>query len=249
MKKTRKIKRRQKVRNILLNIFLLLTISSLIFLIIFKSDFFKINNIQVLGNLELDKEDIVKYSQIYIGENIFRINRKNIEENLKKLPYVKEVKIRRILPQDILIDLVEREEKVLVKLISSYQVIDLEGYILKEVDKPDNKLPIILGLNIHGLGRGDNLFNSIDNEELIVFLEEADRLDLLSQIESIDLKSLNNIDILLKSGIDITFGKLDNVEYRLRLLDEVLKDIKEREVKVEKIIMDRGEHPIIITED
>lgn len=249
MKKTRKIKRRQKVRNILLNIFLLLTISSLIFLIIFKSDFFKINNIQVLGNLELDKEDIVKYSQIYIGENIFRINRKNIEENLKKLPYVKEVKIRRILPQDILIDLVEREEKVLVKLISSYQVIDLEGYILKEVDKPDNKLPIILGLNIHGLGRGDNLFNSIDNEELIVFLEEADRLDLLSQIESIDLKSLNNIDILLKSGIDITFGKLDNVEYRLRLLYEVLKDIKEREVKVEKIIMDRGEHPIIITED
>lgn len=249
MRRATKIERRQRIRNILLNIFLFITIASLIFVIMFKSDFFRINNIQVIGNIELNEEDIIKHSQISIGENIFRLSKKDVEKNLKKLSYIKDVEIKRNLPANILINISEREEKALIKSISTYQIIDIEGYILKQTDVSDDNLPIILGLNIYDVSIGDNLFNTIDDEYLIDFFKEGDRLDLLRRIESVDLEYRNNINILLKDGIDIAFGKLDNVEYRLRLLDEILRDIEEKEINVEKILMNRGEHPVIITED
>ncbi|HLR21025.1 MAG TPA: FtsQ-type POTRA domain-containing protein [Tissierellaceae bacterium] len=244
-----KIEKRQRKKKILLSIFLSITILSLISFIIIRSDVFKIRNIEVRGNIKLEEEDIIEHSTVNIGENIFRLRMKDIEERLEKLSYIKEIKVRRSLPATIIIDIVEKEEKALIKTISTYQIIDVDGYVLNQVDTSDGDLPVILGLNIYDVGINDNLFETISDEYVIDLFKEGDKLNLLEEIEFIDVESRNDVKILLKNGIDITFGNLDNVEYRLRLLNEILKDIKEKGINVKGINMNKGDHPVIITDD
>ncbi len=64
-----------------------------------------------------------------------------------------------------------------------------------------------------------------------------------------DLELLDDIKIKLNNGIDIVFGNLDNVKYKLNLLNEILEHITENEIKCSKIIMNKGSHPIIVTDD
>lgn len=244
-----KIQRKQRARRIVFRIFLLITILSIMITIIFKSDLFKIKDIQVIGNNKLAKEDIIDYSSLHKGENIFRIKSKIVERGIKRLPYIKEVQVKRKLPKTIIINIVEREEKALIKSISTYHVIDIDGYVLKQVESEDENLPALLGLNIDNVKLGISLFNDMETHELIDFLGESNKLKLLNKIRYIDLEELDDINIRLNNGIDIAFGTIDNVKYKLRLLNEILYDIEKRDIKCSKIIMNKGEHPIIITED
>ena len=70
-----------------------------------------------------------------------------------------------------------------------------------------------------------------------------------SKIDEIDKKSGNDINIKFKNGIFVAFGRLNNVKYKLSLLDEVLKDIDKKEFEVKEIIMNKGNHPILIIDD
>lgn len=249
MKKMTKIERQEKSKKIKFNILLLITILSVMVFIIFKSDLFIINDIEVVGNSKLLKEDIVEYSALPKGENIFRIKTRISRERIEQLPYIKEVEVKRKLPNTIIIDVVERKEIALIKTISTYQVIDIEGYILQQVESEDENLPTLLGLNIDNPQLGANLFEDMEIPNLQSFLEEAHRLYILNLIKDMDLQILDDINITLNDGIDIAFGTLDNVEYRLRLLNEILKDIEKKGIKIKKIVMNKGEHPIIIMED
>src|SRR5699024_11905207 len=115
-----KIEKRQRKKKILLSIFLSITILSLISFIIIRSDVFKIRNIEVRGNIKLEEEDIIEHSTVNIGENIFRLRMKDIEERLEKLSYIKEIKVRRSLPATIIIDIVEKEDRKSTRLNSSH---------------------------------------------------------------------------------------------------------------------------------
>lgn len=249
MDKTTEIERRNRKKKILLNVFLSITILSIISVIIFKSDIFKIENIVVYGNSKIDENEIIEYSKINIGENIFRLNKVDVKERLEELAYIKEVDIKRNLPDNININIIEKEEKALIKSISTYQIIDMDGYVLNETDEINENLPILLGLNIYDININDNLFDAISDEYIVELFREGDRLELLDKIKSINLEFRNDIHILLKDDIDIAFGNLDNVEYKLQLLNKVLQDIEEKEISVKEIIMNKGDHPIIIRKD
>lgn len=249
VKQKTKIEKRARIKTLILNIFLLITLLSIMVFIMFKSDMFKIQYIEVIGNGAMEKEDIIENSTLYKEENIFRIKTKIAEEKIKELPYIKEVKVKRKLPKTIIIDIVERKEKVLIKTISMYQVIDMEGYVLKHVESKDENLPTLLGLNINNARQGINLFDKLEMPTLVEFLQEGDRLGLLDNMRDIDLETLDNINITLNNGIDIAFGTLNNVKYKLRLLNEILEDLEKKNIKFSKIIMNKGDHPIIITED
>lgn len=249
LQKLTRIERRRKKRQIVFKLFLLMTIISLIIGFILKSDFFRVEKIEVFGNKILNVNKIVEFSNIGKGENIFKIDTKSIREKVEELPYVKEANIKIKLPDTVIIDIIEREETLAVKNISSYLIIDNEGYILKQVEDIDVQLPIVLGLKTGNMQLGSNIFSIPKVEVLVDFIEEGYRLNLLKLIKEIDVEELNEVKIRLNNSIDIAFGSLDNVKYKLSMLEEILKDLEKKEIKSSKIIMNRGSHPIIIIDD
>ncbi len=249
MQKLTRIERRKRNRQIKFKLFLLMTIISLIMVFVIKSDLFKIDKIIVTGNTILDTNKIIESSRISKGENIFKTDTNKIRQNVEELSYVKEGKVRIKLPDTITIDLIERKEAFFIKNISAYIIVDDEGYILQQVDEKHKALPVVLGLKIRQIKSGNNIFTEPKASLLEEFIVEANRLNILKLVEQIDIEIPEQAKIQLNNGIDIAFGGLDNVKYKLGMLEEILKDLEKKEIKCNKILMNRGSHPIIITED
>ncbi len=143
-KKKNKKKRRKKKRPLLRIIVFIAIIGGLYYF--GTSEFFDINEIEVRGNNHYTEEQIREKSGIKIGQNLFKLNIRNARNKILKDPYFKNVDIDRKLPKKIVINVTEREEIAIVKVKKGYSVIDIDGLVLRMVDKPLN-LTEITGFN------------------------------------------------------------------------------------------------------
>jgi len=91
------IEKRKKVRKIKMRI------SSILFALVFifwgiyyllQSDLMNLKEIELNGNEQIEAEEIIYISNLVTNRNIFKYNLKEVEENIKSHPYIKEVKIQ-----------------------------------------------------------------------------------------------------------------------------------------------------------
>ncbi len=216
---------------------------------VFKSDFFNIEKINVDGNNILTDDIIIKASSINIGENIFRIKKSDALDNIDILSYIKAANIKRKLPDTININIEERKRAVQLKMLSSYLLIDNEGYVLEISDKRIDKLPSFVGFNIDELEPGKNISSDDIGIKLLDFFNEDELIPTINKMNTINYDTYGEINIDLNNGISVAFGPLDNVKYKLRLLDKILNDIDKKQLKCNMIIMNKGENPILVLDD
>lgn len=248
MKKLTRVERKRKRKRFFLRLILLIAIISITVSYSFKSGKFSIESIVVKGNYKISKELITNTSGIIIGENIFRVKTSDGEKEIKTLPYIKDVKIERKLPRTININVLERVEIVQMKALSSYMLIDNEGYILEFVDSKNENLPTLVGFDINNVIPGDNIYKFESGKELEELLSMDNHI-ILSKISEIIYESKDDINIIVNNGISVAFGPLDNVKYKLRYLNEILIDIEKRQLPVKMILMNKGENPILVTDN
>jgi cell division protein FtsQ len=245
MKKPTRVEKKMKRRRNFFRFILSLILISLLIVFALKTDFFVINDIKVIGNKNITKDTLINASSINIGENIFKISINSAERNIKKLPYTKEINIMRKFPKGIVMEITERKEMAQIKDISSFILIDEEGQVLDIKDNNKENLPIIIGLKIKNKKLGNNIFSDIDSKKRLDFIKEGYDLGLFQKIEEVDMADNNNINLTLNEDIGVAFGTLDNVKYKLDLLDEILRDIRKDQIPVKMILMNKGDNPII----
>ena len=139
MKKLSRVEKKMRRRRFFLRLLLLISLIIIMFVLALKSEFFVINNIKVLGSNKISKDIIISASSIGIGENQFKISTRDSEKNIEKIPYVKEVKVKRKFPKGILIEVIERKEIFQIAQLSSFALIDIDGYILDIVSTENEK--------------------------------------------------------------------------------------------------------------
>lgn len=245
MEKTTRVQKKIKRRRNFFRFILSLILTSLLMIFALKTDFFVINDIKVIGNKNITKDILIKASDINIGENIFKISIRSGEKNIKKLSYTKEINIMRKFPKSIAIEIIERKEMAQIKDISSFIFIDEEGQVLDIKDNNKENLPIIIGLKIKNKKPGNNIFSDIDSKKKLDFIKVGYDIGLLQKIKKVDMADNNNIKLTLIDDIGVAFGTLDNVKYKLDLLDEILNDLRKDQIPVKMILMDKGDNPII----
>lgn len=226
----------------------LLLLSIVVFFIL-TSSLFNIKKINVINNKIIKRAEIIKTSNIKKNINIFKINSLEIQEKIRVNPFIKSVDINRRLPNTIEINVVEREEAFLLQYLTMYLLVDEEGVIMEHLDSTKSNLPVIKGFNTSVTENGENIFSKDENNNLKIFINEGRKVDILSEIAEFEKDFANDINIKLNNGILVAFGTLNNVEYKLSLLKEILKDINDKDIKAKKIVMNRGSHPILILDD
>ncbi|WMM23354.1 FtsQ-type POTRA domain-containing protein [Tissierella sp. MB52-C2] len=249
MQKLSRVEKKMRRRRFFFRFLLLIILIVSMSVLALNSDFFAINNIKVTGNSKLTKDNIISASSIKLGENIFKISTKLGNENLEKLSYVKDVKIKRKFPREIIINITERKEIIQIKEISSFILVDIEGYILDIVDTENDKLPQLRGLNTEYEKIGDNIFSLEKDNMGIELIKEGQAAKLLSKFKEINMENIGDVNIKLFNGITVAFGALDNVKYKLGLLDTILKDIEKNQRPCTMIVMNKGENPFIVVDD
>lgn len=249
MKKPTRVERKRQRRRIYFRLVLMLALLSVGVGFAFKSDFFNIEYINVKGDSILKKDSIINASGLLIGENLLKISPKETEDKIKLLPYIKDADVKYKIPNTINIQVVERVPVIQLKSLANYLLIDKEGFVVEITDIKKEELPTIVGYSIKEKEPGENIKDDENGIKLEEFFTEDDIIKMIKKINNINFDLEGEINIDLNNGIGVAFGPLDNIEYKLRLLDRILVDIENKQLKCKMIIMNKGENPILVLDN
>lgn len=221
-------------------ILLMLLAGSITYLLL--SPLFNIINVDVTGNSKISIEQIKSLSQIQIGENIFKIKKKEVINNIKENPYIDSVIVSRKLPNTIDIKVEERTATLQLQYANSYVYLNNQGYMLEISDKKLENAPILKGISTkqENIKEGNRL-ESEDLEKLEIvlsILESAKSNDVYQNIKQIDIKEKNDFILYLDEDKKIVyFG--DEKDLSTKML--WIKTMLEREKDIEgELFLNKG---------
>ncbi|MHC2994824.1 MAG: FtsQ-type POTRA domain-containing protein [Candidatus Atribacteria bacterium] len=204
---------------------------------IFSSKFCNIEEVVIKGNDYLSEDEIFSKSQIKLGENIFKLDLKKSIELLKQEPRIKELEIKRIIPNKIIISLKEREGAAIVYISEECFILSKEGIVLSKIDKQEGLvIPLISGLKIARVKIGE----TIDEPEFRTALEIINSANVILPKEFYKVKIFASDDFLLfniDDTLKIRVNKPEEIINKGNLLREALGKIIKEKLSVEYIDM------------
>ena len=110
-------------------------------------DYFKVDGIAVVGNEEISDEEILKLSELKVGENIFDVHPLFAQHRIKENLYIEKVRVKRKLPNKIEISVTERSGKAQFQMGKRFVITDNEGMVLA-IEKEQQKVPLVENIKV-----------------------------------------------------------------------------------------------------
>ena len=152
-KSIRKKKRRKK-RYLLRFIVFLLLCTGIYFAL--HIEYFTVDGITVAGNKDIPDSEIVKLSEIKVGDNIFDSFAFLAERRIKKNLYVEDVNVSRKLPNRIEIIVTERSGKAQLVMGKQFVIIDNDGQVL-EIAREEKEATLLMNIKVKKAKEGKEI--------------------------------------------------------------------------------------------
>ena len=138
-------------------------------------------------------------------------------------PYVKSVKISRKLPDQLNINVVERNATFIVNDGADFYVLN-ENLVIMEKKNSDEglQLPIVTGLTVENRFLGEPMSTDKDKVEVLKEIGEALNKSKI-KVNSVDISNLNNI-VINKGEVQILLGNSDKLSDKLTKMVNILND-------------------------
>lgn len=247
-----KRKRQKKIMRRIRAIIILLIISLGVYLLLTTLPLFSIKNFSVSGNKYIKDNEIVNKSGLIKGENIFKIKKDVKIKNILTEPYIESAEINRVIPDTIEIKVKEKTDRFRVESNNNIVYLGKNGEVLsvieKEKDNKNSKAPYIEGFKLKNVTIGKTLKyqnKNIDSKEYIDFISGISKEEIYKLIKKIKIESDGNVIIEVKDDFEIKLGKFNDMEYKLKLLEEVIKDLNKKKVKFKLIDFTRGKRVVV----
>ena len=195
--------------------------------IILGSSLFNIKKIEVTGNSRISNEMVISLSGLELYKNIFTFNKLSGIGKIKENAYIKNVKIKRKLPDTVKITVQEKTPRYIIQIADSYAYINNQGYIL-EISTEKENMPILTGIttDLSNIKEGERL--SVEDlkkmDMVIKICEIAKSNDLKDLITKIDITDDRNYTIILETeGKTVYLGDCSDLNTRMLYLKSVLE--------------------------
>jgi cell division protein FtsQ len=212
-----------------------------------KTDFLFLKELTIVGQVKLNKEDILSSGKIEMNKNIYMYNVKDIKENLLQNAYIKDVNIKIKFPNKMIIDLVERVDMCAIPYMGSYVLINEEGIVLKveeDINNIDN--PLLTGIKFKNLKVGEKI--KLDDNDFLVkildLLNSCNNANILSNISEINIDKNKNIKLYTVQGVEVLLGKGENLDYKMLELNKILIDLYTRNISKGIVDMRYNAYPV-----
>lgn len=220
-------RRRLKVLFVFFLIVALITVGIMCFTV-----FFPIKRINVSGSEIYSKSEIVKASQLTTDDNLLSVSEEKVEENIRqKLPYVKSVKLKRVLPDAVILTVTDAEEYAYYQSGDGYFVLGDNGYILKEQNEiPENVFQIVTSGIEGNVSQKAQYKNSAEEQlvnTLITYLKEKE-----INIDKIDVSNILQISLEVENRFTVVLGTSDYLTEKIAHLEGMINSIPDRKGKI-----------------
>lgn len=184
--------------------------------LLMASDLFRVEEVSVTGQQRLDQQQVVALSDIQLGLNTFSLDLGLIGRKIEENPWIRQAKVQRIFPRQVVIDIVERKPVAIINMGYLYYI-DEDGEIFKVLDAKDQlNYPIITGFDYEKAQSHDE--NYAQKLKQIVAL-----MDDLKGRKLFDLNQVSEIHHEMDGGLSLfTFDgsvkvKLGNGDYNRKI--------------------------------
>lgn len=227
-------KRIKKVNNSkVVIIFSFLLIIVMLLYTVLNSQMLNSKNITINGNKYIKSEDIIKILDIKDDKNIFRYNIKDMENKLLTNKYIDKVKIKRILPNTLDIDIIETEIVGSLYNKKEYSYIDIQGNFIDKVDEDIKDSNIITVHVDYELTNQQYIkFKNEENrKELLHLLENIKKESIYKKIDKIDMTKTNTLNMYTKDNTSILLNIDEDLQYNISRLSKILLDLQNKKQK------------------
>ena len=109
---------------------------------------FEVKKFSVSGLKRVEENQIIAKAGFDVGTNVFRVNLQEIRKRVEELQWVRHAMVERVLPDQIIIKVTEREPIGLARIRGEIYEFDLEGKILDPDPIRGSSFPILDGLRL-----------------------------------------------------------------------------------------------------
>ena len=253
MASVRHNRKRKRRRSRLGVLFKLLCLAALVAALTFGATvFFQVETIAVTGNSRYTQDEIIAASGVQVGDNLFRMNKKQIsQEILHQLPYVESVSILRGLPSTITFQVTEWDAVAQVEVYAQGQteesgeegesqqaaaketwLISVGGKLLEPVSASHTAPISVTGLTALAPEAGSMLAVPQDQQSKLTaltnVLEKLQQQGMMSRVSSIELTHVSCMVLRLDGSIDAKLPLTGDTAYYLRALNAAVEEENRR---------------------
>jgi cell division protein FtsQ len=234
-----------------LGAFLLMVLFMLsIFVYAYTSDKFNLRNVTFQGCQESNPKRMESVIRRDFPANILRINLAELKARLEREPWVKGVEVRRVLPSDLIIRVLERKPSAIVEFRGELMIADQDGIMLGRNDPKYGRLNVPVFKGVMGKDAEDYLLYQEENaarirQGLLMLTEiESGAPQLTQKISEVDISDPENLKILLVNDtVEVFLGEKDYLKRFRALMDNMGKyqELKDQYTEIESIDLRMGD--------
>lgn len=186
--------------------------------------FFRVNSIEVTGNVRYTASEVIQASGIQMGDNLIALPRSRVSAAIRRqLPYVENVAIRKALPDGVVLKVTERVAAASVPSAEGRWLMSAQGKLL-ELDSGVQAMAIT-GLTAVGPYAGGMVQVAEEEEDTLAYVKELlavleDR-GWLPQCTALDCSAVTSMT--LDYGIyRVKLPRGGDYEYYVGLVDGIM---------------------------
>ncbi len=214
-----------------LGLILFLFVAHWVYVHLLEDPCFRVREIEVEGGRKIPKETLLSLTVIEGMPNLFSVKLKEVIKRLETHPWIEQVRVRKVFPDKILIQIEERKPMAIIQLEDLYYI-DAKGEIFSRVGEGDEyNYPYITGLSRQVLEKDPTEAKRMIAKALeILRIEGKEKLPPLEEISEIHMEKAFGIQCFTKTGgVEVRMGWEDFGE-KLAKLSLIWADLRKRGV-------------------
>jgi cell division septal protein FtsQ len=212
---------------LLLSFFLL--IGHWVYVHLLNDSYFRVREVEVEGSRKIPKETLLSLTVMEGMPNLFSVRLKEVVKRLESHPWIEQVRVRKVFPHKIVIQVEERKPMAIIQLEELYYI-DTRGEIFTPVgDRDEYNYPYVTGLTRRVFEKDPEEAKHLIAKalELLRIVNQGKALPL-GEISEIHMEKAFGIRCYTKAeGVEVKMG-WEDFEEKLKRLPLIWSDLRKR---------------------
>jgi cell division protein FtsQ len=191
--------------------------------------FFRVREVEVEGYRKVSKETLLSLITIEGMPNLFTVRLREVAKRLESHPWIDHVKVRKVFPNKILIQVEERKPIAILQLEELYYI-DHKGEIFSPVgDGDDYNYPFLTGLTRKVLEKDPAEANHLITKALeLLSIAGKEKVSPLEEISEVHMEKAFGVQCFTQTeGLEVRMG-WDQFGEKLSRLSLIWSDLQKR---------------------
>jgi cell division protein FtsQ len=191
--------------------------------------YFRVREVEVEGSRKIPKETLLSLTTVEGMPNLFSVNLKEVVRQLESHPWIDQVRVRKVFPNKIFIQIEEKKPMAIIQLEELYYI-DIRGEIFSPVRNRDEyNYPYLTGVTRQGLENDPEEAKCLIMKALeLLRMIDQEKVPPLEEISEIHMEKTSGIQCFTKAeGVEVKMG-WENFGEKLRRLFLIWSDLRKR---------------------